>query len=103
MLEKIAKLIGVTVAASFLYACGGEMSIRDQHSVEYLESAPGKPVIYPTGVKVPEQSQNYIVPKLTAEQEQAKYDLDELARPPRLVPKPAETKPDMVEGQEDNN
>lgn len=82
------KFVTLFLLILLLVACGGEMSIRDQHTTEYLDSKPGKPLLYPSGVNVPEQSVNYAVPELNKEQAGSKYDLDELARPPRIVPKP---------------
>jgi uncharacterized lipoprotein len=83
MCKSMLVLVSITCVA-----CSGKVAFSDQHSLDYLESQPGKPVIYPAGVKPLESSPSFAVPELSAEQQQSEYDIDELIEPPRLVPAP---------------
>ena len=81
-------LLCLSVTAWIVCACGGQMKMEDRHSLEYLNSKQGKPLVYPAGVDRPELSGDFIIPTLTPEQYAQEYDVHKLVEPPRLVPLP---------------
>jgi uncharacterized lipoprotein len=81
------KLCLIFVIAA-LSACGGEKLIEDSYSLEYLEAEPGKPLVYPAGVDQPEKSKEYDIPKHTPKADADDYDVEEVLKPPRIVPLP---------------
>ena len=83
----VGKVICV-VSFLMLTSCTGETLIKDRFSLEYLDAKPGKPLVYPEGVQRPEQSLEYSVPKISTRKGRADYNVNEVVKPPRIVPIP---------------
>lgn len=63
--------------------CASQPQLEDVQTTEYLQSRPGKPLVYPPGVAAPDKSRVYSIPDLPADADRD-YDLNKLARPPEL-------------------
>ena len=82
-------ILWTSISLALLAACGGEALIEDRYSLDYLDAKAGKPLVYPEGVDRPEQSSDYTIPALSSRAPRGHYDVNELAKPPRLVPLPS--------------
>lgn len=71
---------------TLLSACGGVEDIRKTISMEYLDAKTGKPVIYPAGIDAPEVSDAFAIPQLPAGHQASNADINELVKPPSLLP-----------------
>ncbi|MBN1378488.1 MAG: outer membrane protein assembly factor BamC [Gammaproteobacteria bacterium] len=85
-LMDLSKLF-LLVTVGTLISCAGETLIEDRYSLDYLDAKTGKPLVYPAGLDVPDQSTEYDIPKKVATQ---KYDVNQIVKPPRIVPLPKE-------------
>jgi uncharacterized lipoprotein len=88
MEKTFLKALGLLLPITMLLACGGETLIEDRYSLEYLDAKPGKPVVYPADVDAPEQSLDYAVPSVAPNAAVQKDDINEVVKPPRIVPLP---------------
>lgn len=73
-------LAGVLSAAG----CGGQRTLEEVQSLEYMKSREGKTLVYPEDVDAPPQSSAYAIPPASPDSAAQDYDVNELARPPRL-------------------
>lgn len=80
------KVIGALAMAVVLNACGGPEDIRDSISMDYLNAKTGKPIVYPAGVDAPKASDAFAIPPVSAGNQSANADINELVRPPSLLP-----------------
>lgn len=80
------KAIGTLAAVLILSACGGPEDIRDSLSMEYLNAKTGKPIVYPAGVDAPKASDAFAIPSVLAGSQAANADINDLVRPPSLLP-----------------
>ncbi len=83
--------LSVVCAVVVLSACAGEVVIQDRYSMDYLDAKTGKPLDYPLGIERPMPSLDYAIPALPASVVGKNYDVNEVIKPPRIVPIPQKT------------
>lgn len=69
--------------------------------MDYLTAQPGKPLVYPEGVERPERSLEYDIPDLKSKVAVSRYDVNEMVKPPRLVPLPEKEQKKAVEKRDE--
>ena len=75
----------VLAGASFVLTACGEVDIRDTVDMEYLEAGQAKPVVYPSGMDKPTESQAYGLPKVPSGPKTTVDNINNLVRPPSLL------------------
>lgn len=79
------KGVWLGLAGALLCAgCGGQRTIEEVQSLEYMDSREGKALVYPEGVDAPPQSSAYAIPPAPSNAGADEYDINELVRPPEL-------------------